>query len=287
MPNRFRTLPADPRDEHADAWDHAQLAHCRAFHAQHHRFPTVHDPIAVRPLRFWLHDQRAAWRTGRLSDQLFQGLDALGFDWDPAGAYWALGFKRLSKIVQSARRSGLDPWDQAWLAFHRRPHAQAHLSPERRAALAHLEPHLAAFHSRPPPRASAAKRLRPKPPKAAPQPSDDAFLQRLVAYQKKHDHLAIGSTDLPLYKWAANQRLLYRSGRADRSLVAKLQAIGFPLTVEAVEWEWAFSAFTPNVNGHRSGALSRDEWLTRQRALASVGQLAPERERRLRKTGAM
>jgi len=93
----------------------------------------------------WVSQQRTPRGRGRLSPDILQRLEALGFEWDPFSAQWEEMFARLVKFKERAGHCQVpggwkeDPQLAKWVERQRRPRVLARLSPERTQRLDSLD----------------------------------------------------------------------------------------------------------------------------------------------------
>jgi hypothetical protein len=116
-------------------------------------------------------------------------------------------------------------------------------------------------------------------------------VRALVAHRQTHGHLFLRPLgDYQLYHWACEQRRLWQLGRLDLQIEARLRRIGLPFDAEECTWEQVFARLCGAVAKwgtppRRAGALGT--WVESQRAMQRRGVLSTERERRLRRLGAL
>ncbi|MHB8420023.1 MAG: helicase associated domain-containing protein [Myxococcales bacterium] len=123
--------------------------------------------------------------------------------------------------------------------------------------------------------------------KSAPPRLDwDSRFAQLVEFRRAHGHFVLdprGTNELS--RWASRQRELHRSGRLDPLLKRQLREVGFPLEIEACQWEqWfaralSFKAQWDHLRPSRPTALAK--WLAEQRARRDEGALPEDRAARL------
>jgi hypothetical protein len=237
-------------------------------------------------LGFWIANQRAACRAGRLSPERIARLESLpGWDWNPGGeaalgAAWEAGFSYLERFVAREHHARVTTQHLEdgyrlgqWVEVQRLTYRADRLSPERIACLEALPGW--DWH-----------------PLDADWEEGFSHLERYVAREgnarvpRKHreDGYALGG-------WVNKQRAAHRAGRLSGQRTARLEVQpGWVWNPREADWEDGFSRLerfaaregdTRVLPRHREGGYALGRWVVDERVAYRAGRLPPERIARL------
>lgn len=124
----------------------------------------------------------------------------------------------------------------------------------------------------------------------------DSSLDRLREFKRLYGHCNVPAKypkDRRLGIWVQNQRRFWRDGILGEDRIARLSALGFEWNVKHARWAQMFSQLEDLVESHdRPSLLKRckgdrqlERWVNEQRRLYRLGELDPERFRRLERIG--
>lgn len=255
-----------------------------------------------RKLGGWLARQRVLHRQGRLPQDRFQRLDALGVDWNPGKTAWVpdssergSSDQRMAELREfHARHGHADvptkyPPNQLlgnWVSNTRISYKKGQLSAGRIQQLEEL-----GFHWR---------GMRKNFPGIA--ASWEENFAALLEFQKQHGHPNVQSTDVNhpvLATWVVTQRVRHRRGLLKADRVQKLESIGFhwgrseyrPDSHKSWDQRYAeLVAFRrqhghPHVSRADQAHRSLDIWAKTQRVCYHQGKLSADQIQRLESIG--
>ncbi|MBF0135554.1 MAG: helicase associated domain-containing protein [Magnetococcales bacterium] len=231
------------------------------------------DPELAR----WALEQRKNWKSQTLEPDRIASLDLLGFVWDPEAAHWAEMREHLMRFREQTGHADVpipcpeDPALAVWVTEVRRKWRKHELTAEALADLTALgfiwDPEEVAW---------------------------EGMLAHLAAWRATAGHARITDpfpADLPLGRWAEEQRRALRKGRLTDSRRQRLDKLEFVWDLEADAWETLFRTLQrslPTEGPFPStwpGQPELADWIARQCRMWKSGRLDPTRQARLDSLG--
>ncbi|MBF0425067.1 MAG: Helicase associated domain protein [Magnetococcales bacterium] len=235
------------------------------------RVPNVlpEDPELAR----WATEQRKSRLAETLATERIDALDQLGFVWDMEAARAAEMRQRLLRFREQTGHLDIpvpfpeDPVLAAWVVELRRKWRKGEIEAHSVADLTGLgfvwDPEEVAW---------------------------EAMVARLAAWRETAGHARIPDpfpADLPLGRWAEEQRRARRKSRLSDARCTRLDALGFVWDLEADAWETMFRTLERSLPTEGPfpevwpGQPELAEWVAAQCRMGKSGRLAPERKKRL------
>jgi hypothetical protein len=246
----------------------------------HTEVPDAHR-VDDHNLGFWVSNQRAFFRRGRLDEVRRDRLEELpGWSWEALDAAWRKGFAALEQFVEReghARVPDAHTEDGyrlgQWVGVQRQAYDKKRLDPQRRTHLESLPGWIWDV-------------------KEVAWEEGFAHLVRFVE-REGHGRVPQATRDegYSLGRWVAKQRRAYRNGTLDPERRARLEALsGWTWEAREASWEEGFAHLERFVEregharvprGHREDRYPLDHWVTNQHRPYRKGTLDPERRARL------
>jgi superfamily II DNA or RNA helicase len=232
-----------------------------------------------RGLGAWCHNQRHAYKNGKLPSEYASRLEQLGFEWNPTQSTWEQMFAALSAYKAVHGNCDVpDPYPDnprlgRWCAFQRHRLTANKLSPDRVKRLEQLgfswDPFAASW---------------------------EEMFEALIAFWQDHGNCAVPAhwkENRSLGRWCFRQRRLWRSNRLPLDRVQRLEQVGFVFESLGAPWEKMFSTLCAYKQSHGdcdvpSGLKTNPRlasWCLKQRNDYENNKLSPERIKRLEDVG--
>ncbi|MBF0323216.1 MAG: helicase associated domain-containing protein, partial [Magnetococcales bacterium] len=227
------------------------------------------DPELAR----WVAEQRRNWKNNSLEPERIAALDLLNFVWDPEAAHWAemrqrlLLFRDLNGHMDLPIPYPDDPALAVWVAEVRRKWRKGEIDAQAAEDLTRLgfvwDPEAEAW---------------------------EKMFAHLVTWRESAGHARIPDpfpADLPLGRWAEEQRRAQRKDRLADTRRQRLDALGFVWDLEAEAWENMFHTLERSLPTEGPfpdswpGQPELAEWVERQCRMGKSGRLEPTRQARL------
>jgi hypothetical protein len=242
----------------------------------------------------WVAEQRALWRSGKLSSDRFERLQRIGFAWDFQHGRWEKQFQALQAFrlqhghCQVPGRTKRNPSLGDWVHFQRVQKWSGRLSAERIRRLEQIgfdwisRGHSAEFRD-----------------SAYWDTNWDNMLAELKQFKRRFGHTWVPSSPPnhpTLSRWVSRQRRLKQQGQLSRDRRRKLEAAGFDWRSPSVakqRWERCFARLLEfrrrfghcHVPAEWKENITIGRWVVKTRMQRKMGLLSAEQVRRLNEVG--
>ncbi|MBF0152476.1 MAG: Helicase associated domain protein [Magnetococcales bacterium] len=273
-PERIKLL-----DELGFVWDPAQarweqMRQRLIAHKERRGDANIPQVLAEDPeLARWAAEQRKNWKSKTLEAERMAALDQLGFVWDPEAVHGAEMRQRLLQFREQTGHTDVpipypdDPALAVWVTEMRRKWRKGNVDPEIVEDLTALgfvwDPEEVAW---------------------------EEMFTRLTAWRDSAGHARIADpfpADLPLGRWAEEQRRACRKNRLSDTRRQRLDALAFVWDLEADAWESMFRTLERSLPTEGlfpdtwPGQPELAEWIARQCRMWKSERLDPVRKARL------
>ena len=273
-PERFRRLDAirfdwDPID---NAWED-NFAALLAFHEEHNHVNVPAGWVKKLGLPRWISKQREDKRSGRLLAERAERLETLGFRWVPMAESWNAWYSELIKFRKARGHCDVRERDNQklaeWATELRKRKRSGRLRPKRIELLDKLD---FVWDTR--------------------EERWDEMFAALADYRKNH-----GDCNVPpvwkenptLGRWVRSQRKAMKSGKLEKTYIAKLKEVGFVWDAFEAKWEAGCAKLMEYQKVHAHCNVPQKwtqdpglgKWVSDQRKKWREDKLAQDKVRRL------
>ena len=253
-----------------------------AYKDQHGDCNVPHTYEANKSLGIWVHNQRIAFRNGKLSEDRIRMLNDIGFVWEQYGRdTWRAHYDELVAYKDQHGDCNVSRSDETnkslvnWVATQRTAYKNGKLSEDRIRMLNDI-----GFVWKQYERATWR-----------------AHYDELVAYKDQNGDCNVSQSDetnKSLVNWVYTQRYAYRDGKLSEDRVRMLNAIGFVWKQSGhVTWRAHYDELVTYKDQHGDCNVSQSDetnkslgiWVKNQRTAYRNGKLSEERVRLLNDIG--